>query len=90
MCVCGVGEDVRGDDVEREVKSGKAKRSRLWLGARELQWRIVRGSVASGGDGESGVVCRSEDRIGQRKKQERRSCLKLHMSKQTVTCGCVG
>jgi hypothetical protein len=31
----GGKEDVRGDDVGREVKSGKAKRAgRLWLGAR--------------------------------------------------------
>ena len=36
MCVCvWEKEDVRGDDVGREVKSGKAKRAgRLWLGAR--------------------------------------------------------
>lgn len=68
MCVCCGREDVRGDGVEREVRSGKAKRSRLWLGAR-APMRIGRGSVASGGVARSAVVRRVRSRIGQKSEQ---------------------
>jgi hypothetical protein len=55
-------EDVRGDDVGREVKSGKAKRSRLWLGTgaamacETRQCRVV-------GVARSRPVCRAEEEL---------------------------
>jgi hypothetical protein len=42
----GEKEDVRGDDVGREVSSGKAKRAGCGL-ALMLQWRVVQDAAVS-------------------------------------------
>jgi hypothetical protein len=61
---------VRGDDVEREVRSGKAKRAGCGL-ALELLWRTGRGNVASGGVARCAVVRRVRSKIGQECEQGR-------------------
>jgi hypothetical protein len=55
---------VRGDDVGREVKLGRAKRVGCGL-APELQWRAGRGSVAFVEEAAGGSVCRGGERIGE-------------------------